>query len=84
MTIKVQSATTSGGSYTDITGAAFTAITTSNDDGCFLGSIKLDGSYGQYFKVVCTYGGSGNALLAVDLVFLLPEDSALASSSFSV
>jgi hypothetical protein len=84
MTIKVQSATTSGGSYTDITGAAFTQITTANDDTCYLGSVKLDGSYGQYFKVVCTYAGTGNALLAVDLVFLLPEDSALASSSFSV
>lgn len=84
MTVKVQAATTSGGSYSDITGAAFTQITTSNDEACYLGSIKLDGTHAQYFKVVCTYAGTGNALLAVDAIFLLPEDSALASTSFTV
>lgn len=84
MDIKVQAATTSGGSYSDITGAVFTQISTSNDDACYLGSIKLDGTHAQFFKVVCTYGGGGNALLAVDAIFLLPEDSALASTSFTV
>jgi hypothetical protein len=84
MTIKVQAATTSGGSYSDITGAVFSAISTANDEACYLGSIKLDGTHAQYFKVVCTYAGSGNALLAVDAIFLLPEDSALASTSFTV
>lgn len=84
MTVKVQSSTTSGGSYADISGGAFTQITTANDDTCYIGSVKLDGTHSQYFKVVGTYAGTGNALMSVDVVFLLPEDSTLASASFTV
>lgn len=84
MTIKVQASTTSGGTYADITGAAFSQITVSNDETCYAGSIKLDGSYAQFIKVVATYAGSGNAIFSVDAIFLLPEDSASAVTSFTV
>jgi len=81
MTFKVQSATTVGGSYSDISGAVFTAVTTSNDEACYIGSVKLDGTHSQFLRVVGTYSGSGNAVASVEFLFLLPEDSVLASGS---
>lgn len=41
-TCKITECDTSGGSYTDITGAAFTAITTSNDVALYVGRINLE------------------------------------------
>ena len=53
--VKVQESDASGGSYTDVTGAAFTQVTASNDDATYVGRINLNGTK-RFLKVVMTVG----------------------------
>lgn len=49
--VKVQSSATSGGTYADITGAAFVQVTPSNDDAIYVGRIRVNPSK-PFLKVV--------------------------------
>lgn len=84
MDFKLQASTAVGSGYADITGATFTQITASNDESCYIGAVRLDGRHARYLKVIGTYGGSGNAVVSSEVVFINPEDSALASAAFIV
>ena len=53
--VKVQECDTSGGSYTDVSGAAFTQVTASNDDATYVGRVNLNGTK-RFLKVVLTVG----------------------------
>ena len=53
--IKVQECDTSGGSYADISGAAFTQITDALDDNIYVGRVKCK-NWERYLKVVCVVG----------------------------
>lgn len=48
--LKVTAATTEGGSYSDVSGAAFTQVTTSNDEAVYVGRINLNGT-DRFLKV---------------------------------
>lgn len=50
--VKVQESDTSGGTYTDITGAAFAQVTPTNDDAIYVGTIRLEGARKQFIRVV--------------------------------
>jgi len=55
LNVKVQSATTSGGSYADISGAAFAEVTSTNDDAVYVGIVHLNElAAGPFLKVVGT------------------------------
>ncbi len=53
---KVQESDTSGGTYTDITGAAFTQITASNDDAIYVGRLKLGPGRKAFIRAVAVVG----------------------------
>jgi len=56
-TVTVTECTSSGGSFSAISGAAFTAITSANDDAIYVGRIKLQGANparARYIKVLAT------------------------------
>ncbi len=55
--VKVQSSDASGGTYADISGAAFTQVTTANDEKVFVGRIHLQPQQ-RWLKVVATHGGT--------------------------
>lgn len=64
--IKVQSATTSGGSYTDVTGAAFAAdaIHATSDGLLYAIHIDLrDRNIGEFFKIVLTENATGSTII---------------------
>ncbi len=68
--LKVTECDTSGGSYTDITGAAFTNPTASGSDNtyrvCFIN--RRNGSRKRYLKVTATAGAAATLIGAVALL----------------
>ena len=50
--IKIQECATSGGTYADITGAAFTQITTSNDNAVYQGRVRMTPTRERYLRAV--------------------------------
>lgn len=74
-TIKVQEAATSGGGLTDITNAAFTNISTSNDGELQAASIQLRGTE-KFLKVIGTGGGSNDAPIVITAVLSGASNSA--------
>jgi hypothetical protein len=50
--VKVQESDTSGGTYTDIAGAAFAQVTSTTDDSIYVGTIKLEGSRKRFLRAV--------------------------------
>ncbi len=62
--IKITESDASGGTYTDVTDADFTAITTSNDDAIQIASVQLRGTK-RFLKFSATGGGSNDSHLAV-------------------
>lgn len=66
--LKIQESATSGGTYTDITGAAFTQITTSNDVAVYLGRCRVSPSK-PFQRAVITVGGtSPTCLLSAEVL----------------
>lgn len=65
--VTVEAATTSGGSYTAITGAAFTQVTPSNDDAVYLGRINLNGT-DRFLKVKAVCHASNASELSVSVI----------------
>ena len=65
--VTVEAATTSSGSYTAITGAAFTQITPDNDDAVYLGRINLDGT-DRFLKVKAACHASNASELSVSVI----------------
>ena len=53
--VKVQESDASGGTYTDVSGAAFTQVTASNDDATYVGRVNLNGTK-RFIRVVLTVG----------------------------
>lgn len=72
--IKVQESDASGSGYTDITGAAFTALTTSNDDAAEFGSVQIRATK-RYLKLIGTGGGSNDSALAVICILSNARDT---------
>ena len=64
--IKAQSSATSGGTYADITGAAFTQITPSNDVAVYVGRLKVNPSE-PHIKIVAT-AATAASLYAIQVV----------------
>lgn len=54
--VKVQESDTSGGTYTDITGASFAQVTATNDDAIYVGTIRLEGARKQFLRAVAVVG----------------------------
>lgn len=73
--LKLQECDTSAGSYTDVTGGAFTTVPlplgTGGDNGIWLMFVDLTGNHKRYFKVVFT-AGSGATLAAGLAIFGRP------------
>ena len=78
--LKVQAATTSGGSYSDVTGAAFTQISTSNDAAVYFGVLRLDGA-ARYLQLVGTQAGTGNALYSAHILLTHAATSELVAAA---
>ena len=60
MNVTVREGATAGGSFSDITGAAFAAVTTANDQTAYVGIVRLDGTE-RYLRCQATYSGTGKA-----------------------
>lgn len=78
--VKVQECDTSGGTYADIAGAAFTQVVAANDEAIYQGRIRITASRKRYIRVVAVVGTAacdfGVAVLkgeAVDLPAATPE-----------
>lgn len=69
LVIKVQECDTSGGTYTDITGATFTVDVDADDSTVAIGQIRLHGRE-RYFKVVGTYGGSASVAYSASVLLM--------------
>lgn len=78
MAWKLTECDTSGGSYTDVTGAAYTASGT--DSALKLFEVDLR-SRKRYLKLVGTYGGTGNAPVAAFAVKHNPDNMSRADGS---
>ena len=85
MTLTVETSTAIGSGYAAISGAAFTAISTSNDAAIYRGIVRLDGAE-RYVRCVGTNNtGTGNAVYGVVAILKNAVDSADASAvAFSV
>ena len=84
MTLTVETSTALASGYAAITGAAFTAISTSNDEAIYRGIVRLDGAE-KYIRCVGTNTGTGNAVYGVVAILKNAVDSADASAvAFSV
>ena len=84
MTLTVETSTASLSGYAAISGAAFTAISTSNDEAIYRGIVRLDGAE-KYIRCVGTNTGTGNAVYGVVAILKNAVDSADASAvAFSV
>lgn len=77
-----ESSNSDGSSPTDITGAAFTSITTSNDVAWYFGRVYLPPGK-RYLRMSVTHSGTGNALLAAAVILSGPEDTALQTVTYS-
>lgn len=58
LNVKVQEAATSGGTFADVTGAAFTQFTTARSNGMYVGSLSLRPRQ-NFLRLVATGAGTG-------------------------
>lgn len=72
LAVKVQDGETSGGSFTDITGASMTITTSADDSSVQIGIVRLHGKE-RFLKVVGTYGGSSTVLYGVSIELYGPD-----------
>ena len=68
--VKVQECATSGGTYTDITGAAFTQVVAAGDQTAYTGRLMLNGIQ-RYIRVVYVAATAGS--LGATSVILMPK-----------
>lgn len=54
--VKVQECAESGGTYADISGAAFTEVTEANDDAIYQGRVRITPSRKRYLRAVAVVG----------------------------
>jgi len=69
--VKVQECDTSGGTFADITGAAFAEVTTANDVTCYVGRLDLT-KRKRYLKIIGTVT-TGASLFSVDVILVHPK-----------
>lgn len=74
VTVTVQSSTAADTGYAAITGAAFTAVTTSNDDKVYAGVVYLP-PQSRYIRANAAFAGSTSSSFSVTIVLFNPEDS---------
>lgn len=79
VTIKVQGGVAA--SESDITGAAFAAITTANDDAVYVGVLRLRSNAGS-LKVDAAHTGTGNGLYGVTVLFMSHQYADDAATTF--
>lgn len=65
--VTVETATTSGGSYSSVTGAAFPQISDANDLASYFGIVRLDGTE-QFLQITGDYTGSGSVAYGVTVL----------------
>jgi len=68
--VKVQKSATVGGTYEDVTGAAFPQITTANDVAVRVGGVKLNDKDKPFYRALCTIA-SGTPSVPLAVVFHL-------------
>jgi predicted dinucleotide-utilizing enzyme len=84
LAVQVSTATASGGSYSDVSGALVSIDGSADDDSIFAGQIRLDGAE-RYLKVNGDYTGSGSVVYSTTVVLLNAVDSTDATTlTFSV
>ena len=66
--VKLQEDVASGGSYADIASAAFTAVTSANDNASYKARLKLTGSRLRYIRAVSTQTGGTAGIVAVNIL----------------
>ncbi len=79
--VTVQSATTQGGSYSAITGAAFTQVTIANDNAIYIGSIDLTQTQ-RWLRTSAVVAGS-QAEFSVSVILYEHQDSNYQSVTYS-
>ena len=65
--VTVETATTSGGSYSAVTDAAFAQITDANDLASYFGIVRLDGTE-QFLQVTGDYAGTGAVAYSITVL----------------
>jgi len=74
VTVTVQSSSSVETNYTGITGAAFTAVTSTNDDKVYAGVVYLP-PQARYIRANAAFAGSTASSFSVTIVLFNPEDS---------
>lgn len=74
VTVTVQSSTAADTGYAAITGAAFTAVTSANDDKIYAGVVYLQPN-ARYIRANAAFTGSTSSSFDVKIVLFNPEDS---------
>jgi len=71
LNVKVQECDTSGGTFADIAGAAFTEVTSANDVALYFGGMDLT-KRKRYLKVIATVT-TGACLASVSAILMAPK-----------
>ena len=80
---KVQECDTVGGTYADITGAAFTQVTTANDNAIYAGRIRLTPTRKRFLRVVFVTAVAAGVAGAI-IVLGEPENEPAATPAFDI
>lgn len=74
VTVTVQTSSAVDTGYANLTGAAFAAITTANDDKVYAG-VVYTATQARYLRVNAAFAGSTTSTFAAYIVLFNPEDS---------
>lgn len=77
-----ESAAANGSSPAAVASAVFAQVSTSNDEQCFVGRINMQKRL-RYLGAACTFGGSGNAPIAVTIIPIHPTTTAYTAETYS-
>lgn len=77
-----ESASSNGSSPAAITSATFAQVSTANDEQCFVGRINLQDRL-RYLGAACTFGGAGNAPIAVTIIPIGPTTTGYTAETYS-
>lgn len=72
--LKLQAASTSGGSYSDVAGAT-AAIAAADDNTTKVIAVDLEANEGPYYKLVVTGGSGGATLMSADAICIWSKDT---------
>ena len=81
LAVQIKESDTAGSAYSDVTGALVT-LTGTSDNTTFLGRIKLEGRK-RYLSATMTETGTFVGTVAVHIVLLSPEDTALTAQTYT-